>query len=54
MRCEKREEYSKRVNIENERYDLEQREERLRKRLEGSIRSWEPAKENSCDGMSLD
>ena len=38
MHCEKREDYSKRVSLETQRYELAQREEKLRKGLERAVR----------------
>ena len=51
---DKKEDYTKRLSIENERYELEQREEKIKKRLESAIKNWDHAKENNCTGMSLD
>ncbi len=33
---------------------MEQREEKIRQRLESAIKNWDHAKENNCAGMNLD
>lgn len=51
---EKKEDYSKKISLEHEKYELEQREEKIRKKLESAIKNWDHAKENNCSGMNLD
>lgn len=54
MQNDKKEDYTKRISIENEKYELEQREEKIRRKLESAIKNWDHAKENNCSGMNLD
>jgi hypothetical protein len=51
---EKKEDYSKRMSLDHFRFELEQKEEKIRKKLEGAIKNWDHAKENSCVGLPLD
>lgn len=44
LQNEKKEDYTKRMSIENEKYELAQREEKIRKKLESAIRNWNHAK----------
>ena len=41
------------MNLEQFKFDLELKEEKIRKRLENAIKNWDHAKENNCSGMHL-